>query len=71
MDNKEQYKKWHDDPNNWKFGFIYFNKDDERWFPPKRIGLMGWTVNFAQPYAYVFLSLIFFIAFIVKTYFKK
>ncbi len=71
MENKEQYQKWHDDPNNWKLGFIYFNKDDMRLFPPKRIGLMGWTVNFAQPFAYVFLVLVFLVAYIVKTYFKN
>lgn len=36
------------DSSHWKLGFIYFNKDDKRIFPPKRIGL-GWTVNFANP----------------------
>ena len=71
MQNKEQYQKWHDDPNNWKLGFIYYNKDDKRCFPPKRIGIMSWSVNFAQLFAYVFLVLIFAVAYIVKTYFKK
>jgi uncharacterized membrane protein len=45
---KETLEKWHKDPNNWKFGFFYYNKDDKRIFPPKRIEWMGWTVNFAN-----------------------
>ena len=38
----------HNDPANWKFGVFYFNKNDRRLFPPKRISSMGWTVNFAN-----------------------
>jgi hypothetical protein len=71
MYSQELKNKWHDDPKNWKLGIFYFNKDDKRWFPPKRIGLLGWTVNFAQPFAYVFLVLIFAVAYIVKKYFKN
>ena len=26
----------------------YFNKEDNRLFPPKRIPWMGWTINFAN-----------------------
>lgn len=46
---KETLEKWHKDPNNWKFGQFYFNKEDKRIFPPKRLPWMGWTVNFANP----------------------
>lgn len=46
---KEQLEIWHKDPNNWKYGSFYYNKDDERLLPPKRIAWMGWTVNFANP----------------------
>lgn len=46
--NKETLEKWHKDPNNWKFGGIYYNKEDKRIFPPKRIAWMGWTINFAN-----------------------
>jgi uncharacterized membrane protein len=46
---KEQLEIWHKDPKNWKYGGFYFNKDDERLLPPKRIAWMGWTVNFANP----------------------
>lgn len=45
---KETLDKWHKDPNNWKFGGIYYNKEDKRIFPPKRVKWMGWTVNFAN-----------------------
>lgn len=45
---KETLDKWHKDPNNWKFGGIYYNKEDQRIFPPKRTKWMGWTVNFAN-----------------------
>jgi uncharacterized membrane protein len=39
----------HDDPNNWKWGMFYYNKDDKRIFPPKRTRSLGWTINFANP----------------------
>jgi len=71
MYSQELKNKWHDDPKNWKLGIFYFNKEDKRWFPPKRIRLMGWTVNFDQPFTYVFLVLIFAVAYIIKTYFKN
>ena len=45
---KEQLEAWHKDPNNWKFGVFYYNPEDERLFPPKRVTWMGWTVNFAN-----------------------
>lgn len=45
---QETLDKWHKDPNNWKFGGIYYNKEDQRIFPPKRAKWMGWTVNFAN-----------------------
>lgn len=56
MENKEKptqqtLNEWHDDPKNWKLGVIYFNRKDKRLFPPKRIGWMGWTVNFANPFS--------------------
>ena len=45
---RETLEKWHKDPNNWKFGIFYFNKEDKRLLPPKRQEWMGWTVNFAN-----------------------
>lgn len=41
------------DPNNWKWGFIYYNPSDSRLFVPKRIPAFGITFNFAHRYAYI------------------
>ena len=51
---KELLDSMHDNPNNWK-GFIYVNKNDNRLIVPKKIPLMGWTLNFSSPYAYILL----------------
>jgi uncharacterized membrane protein len=50
MDNpsQETLEKWHKDPNNWKWGMFYYNKEDKRLLPPKRLKWMGLTVNFAN-----------------------
>ena len=32
----------------WIWGIFYYNKEDDRIFPPKRLPWMGWTVNFAN-----------------------
>jgi uncharacterized membrane protein len=44
----EILEKWRKNPNNWKWGCLYYNKEDQRLFPPKRIPWMGWTINFAN-----------------------
>ena len=40
--------KYGNDSANWIWGVFYYNKNDKRIFPPKRIPWMGWTVNFAN-----------------------
>jgi len=45
---KETLDKWNKDPNNWIWGIFYYNKEDKRIFPPKRIEDMGSTINFAN-----------------------
>ena len=63
---KETLEKWHKDPNNWKWGCIYFNKEDQRLLPPKRITWMGCTVNFANPKSVLlFIVLLIFCLLIV------
>ena len=57
---QETKDKWHSDPSNWKLGIFYFNKEDKRIFPPKRISGMGWTINFANP-----KSILFFVGLVV------
>jgi uncharacterized membrane protein len=49
------------DPGNWK-GPFYFNRKDPRLLVPKFYPALGWTLNFASPYAYLTLILIFAIA---------
>ena len=51
----EDYDNWHKDPNNWFWGYFYYNPKDKRIFPPKRIKWMGYTVNFANPYSVLIL----------------
>lgn len=52
-------------PSNWN-GVLYFNKKDPRLMVPKRHPSMGWTLNFASPYAYLSLISIILIAVISK-----
>lgn len=47
------------DPTNYKWGIIYFNRNDRRIMVPKRSKSMGWTLNFANFYSYILLILIF------------
>lgn len=67
---KETLDRWHNDPNNWKWGVFYFNKDDKRIFPPKKIKLLGWTVNFANPISILALLTIIVIILVLSNYLK-
>ena len=51
---KETLEKWHRDPDNWRCGIFYYNKQDKRLLPPKRCEWMGWTVNFANTKSVLF-----------------
>ncbi|MEY4013014.1 MAG: hypothetical protein RIT22_2138 [Bacteroidota bacterium] len=42
------------------WGCIYYNKEDQRILPPKRIPWMGWTINFANS-----KSVVLFVAILV------
>jgi uncharacterized membrane protein len=65
--NKEIMDNMHNDPANWVWGVFYFNKKDKRVFPPKRLSMLGWTINFANPYSLLsFAVLIILIAIIAK-----
>ena len=65
--NKEIMDNMHNDPANWVWGVFYFNKKDKRIFPPKRLSMLGWTINFANPYSLLtFAVLIILIAIIAK-----
>ncbi|MFT7344777.1 MAG: putative membrane protein [Lentimonas sp.] len=64
--NKEILEKWHEDPKNWKFNIFYFNKEDKRLFVPKKLKILGWTVNFANPFSSIIIILIPLIYFVSK-----
>lgn len=64
MNNQEFKNDDYLDPKYWKWGIFYFNKNDKRIFPPKRIKQMGWTVNFANP-----ISIFALVALVVIIYF--
>jgi uncharacterized membrane protein len=52
--------------SNWLWGVFYFNKEDDRIFPPKRIPWMGFTVNFAKTKSILaFLLMMAFFGFVV------
>ncbi|KIA95880.1 hypothetical protein OC25_04830 [Pedobacter kyungheensis] len=57
----------HENPLNWKWGIIYFNKADSRVLVPKRHKMLGWTFNFAHPISYVILALIFATVYLLRT----
>ena len=68
MANKEKIsdetkRRWHQDPNNWVLGVFYYNKDDKRIFPPKRIPWMGFTINFANPLSVAVLFVLLFLVY--------
>jgi uncharacterized membrane protein len=45
---------------------FYYNKNDKRIFPPKRVAVFGWTANFANPYSILLMvGLIVFILAVV------
>ena len=59
---KETLEKWHKDPNNWKWVYFYYNKEDKRLLPPKRQEWMGLTINFANKksvFVFVVILLLF------------
>lgn len=45
-----------EDPANWYFWLIYYCRADPRIAVPKRIAGLGWTLNFAHPWALPFLA---------------
>ena len=48
------------DPSNWK-GPFYFNKRDPRLSVPKLDPMLGFTINFASPFAYMIIIAIILI----------
>ena len=55
MNNEKFNNEDYLNPKYWKWGLFYFNKNDKRIFPPKRIKAMGFTINFANPISMIAL----------------
>jgi len=41
---------------NYKWGFLYFDRSDSRVIVPKVNKWMGWTFNFARPETYIIIA---------------
>lgn len=41
---------------NYKWGLFYFNRNDSRIIVPKKNPMMGFTLNFAHPTAYIIIA---------------
>lgn len=68
---KETKENWLKDDKYWIWGMFYFNPEDKRIFPPKRIPWMGWTVNFANPIS-ILIAVILIVSLIgITNYFRK
>lgn len=69
---KETLEKWGEDSKNWVWGMFYYNKEDQRLMPPKRIAEMGWTINFANNKSVLlFVGALLFFIFIMIMITKK
>jgi uncharacterized membrane protein len=55
------------DDIHWKWGFIYYNLNDNKVLVPKRYGI-GWTLNFANRWSYVSIAVLIIILYIIKHY---
>jgi uncharacterized membrane protein len=62
---KEIENSMNKNPNNWK-GIFYFNRRDYRIIVPKNNPYLGWTLNFASPYTYLFLAAIIILVLIFE-----
>ncbi|MEO6904591.1 MAG: DUF5808 domain-containing protein [Bacteroidia bacterium] len=52
-----------------EFGIFYYNKQDKRIFCPKRIPMMGWAINFANPYSIIIISILLIVTFVLVRYY--
>lgn len=45
-------------PSPWRFGIFYYDPEDKRIWVPKRIAVLGWTLNFAHPGSWFIFAMI-------------
>jgi uncharacterized membrane protein len=58
FDDQDDLYKMRLAPDNYKWGIFYYNPRDSRLFVPKRIPILGFTVNFANPFSYLILIIL-------------
>jgi uncharacterized membrane protein len=57
---QDELDRMRSDPDNYKWGFFYFNPKDPGCLVPRKTGT-GWSPNFANPYSYlIIISIIIF-----------
>ena len=71
MDPQEFKNEDYSDSKYWILGIFYFNKNDKRIFPPKRIKQLGWTVNFANPASIFILIVLLVVIYFLAKYLKS
>jgi len=69
--NDDPLDRMRNDPENYKLIFFYFNPKDPRILVPKRFRMMGWTLNFGNPYSYLILIGIAVFAIIMNHFYLK
>ena len=53
------------DLSKYKYGIFYFDEEDENLIIPKASPILGWTLNFAKPLAYVLVLVIFLLIMLI------
>ncbi len=57
------------DPNHYKWGFLYYDPSDHHILVPKKIAWMGWTFNFANPFTYLIILCVVGLIYLLEHYF--
>lgn len=57
-------------PNHYRWGFLFYDPTDHRVIVPKRVAWMGWTFNFASPFTYMIILGVIGLILLLKYYFK-
>jgi uncharacterized membrane protein len=51
--------------SKYKYGIFYFNGEDENLIVQKPDALLGWTLNFAKPLAYILVMIGFLLLMLI------
>jgi len=62
---QNKFDKMRSNPDNYKWGFFYYNKKDKRFLMLRKTGV-GFSVNFAHPYSYLVILGIIVLAVLLR-----